>query len=76
MPTKPFTGTASYYKMLPLRGPTPLLQNVVGVLMVDQWPMLVHYKKVGGQPKTLPFLIFWFGAFSEAHMLLDEFQLQ
>jgi hypothetical protein len=43
--------------------------------MVDQWPMLVYYKKVGGQPKTLPFLIF-FGAFSEAHMLLDEFRLQ
>ena len=33
MPTKPFTGTASYYKILPLPGPTPLLQNAVGVFV-------------------------------------------
>ena len=57
---KTFTGTTSYYKMLPLRGPTPLLQNTVGVLMVDQWPMLARYKKVGGQPKMLPFLNSYF----------------
>ena len=63
MPTQLFTGTgtASYYKM----GPTPLLLNAL-------------HGQVGGQPKKLSFLNSFFGggAFSEVHMLIDEFRLQ
>ena len=44
----PVHSTASYYKMRPLRGRTPLLQNVVAFLL-------------GDQPKTLPFLEFLCG---------------
>jgi hypothetical protein len=36
VPTKPFTNTTLYYNMLPLSGPTKVLQNALGVLMVDQ----------------------------------------
>ena len=75
VPAYNLRGTASYYKMPPLPGPTPLLQNAVGFLMGHQWPMSAHYKKVRGQSKPLPFLNFHF-VWCEAHMLLDEFRLQ
>ena len=58
MPTQPFTGTASYYKMLPKNGPTPLLLNA-------------PHGQVGGQPKTLPFLNWGGGMHCQKHTHVD-----
>ena len=44
VPTKPFTNTALYYKMMLESEPTPLLQNGLGVFMMDQKPMSVTTK--------------------------------
>ena len=44
VPTKPFTNTALYYKMTLESEPTPLLQNGLGVFMVDQKPISVTTK--------------------------------
>jgi len=44
VPTKPFTNTALYYKMMLESEPTPLLQNALGDFVVDQKPMSVTTK--------------------------------
>ena len=57
----------TYYKMRPLRGPTPLLYKMLlCFLMVDQYPMLAHYKNTAGAGRRSPknvaffeFLLFW-----------------
>ena len=78
VPIKLFTGTASYYKILPLRGPTPLLQNAVGVFDGGSITKVGSLQnalpgQVRRHPKTLRFFDFLFFCFQKHIQCLMNF---